>query len=153
MSPLSVYISWCFTLLYKHLHCSLSHASLTSCFPPSHFHFKPLHPSSGGAALVPSPCLSTTSKHSYLDQVNFTPPLDISLWELCQNPIIFRMRKLQNAHRRYGRLLFLSFLVLTWQSFHIEMLRGWHKTYLIPPVLPSSRVDRSDLSLQTKRPP
>ena len=38
-----------------------------------------------------------TAGFLFWDQVNFTPPLDISLWELCQNPIIFRTRKLQIA--------------------------------------------------------
>ena len=53
-----------------------------------------------------------TAGFLFWDQVNFTPPLDISLWELCQNPIIFRTRKLQIASHTGDRLLFLSFLVL-----------------------------------------
>ena len=48
-------------------------------------------------------------------------------------PIIFRTRKLQNAHRRWVIIKFSrSKTIGFWQRFHSEMLRGWRKTYLIP---------------------
>ena len=69
-----------------------------------------LHPHPHPTPPHPHPLPINLKVLFFSDQINLKPPLDISLWELCQNPIIFRMRKLQNAHR--SRLVFLSFLVL-----------------------------------------